>query len=236
MFVKWSDGVTKRTRTDTNFDQNVDVTAVFAAASIQVSSSGKAGLGDSYTFKATLKGKYLDASSIRWYVNGSEVTQAAGKTTVKGEVDPSMVGGTFRVYATASYNDSPSPATSWNLRSAVERPAAPAAPAVPAAPALPLRRISLHPPRKKRPPLRKKNRPLPRKRNPLPPRRRSPLLPPRTVLLKALAAPPRWRSLPLLRHLLRKKSPSLLRRAVPLPRRKNQPLLKRKSPLPPKPR
>ena len=105
VFVKWSDGVTKRTRTDTNFDQNVDVTAVFAAASIQVSSSGKAGLGDSYTFKATLKGKYLDASSIRWYVNGSEVTQAAGKTTVKGEVDPSMVGGTFRVYATASYND-----------------------------------------------------------------------------------------------------------------------------------
>ena len=56
VFVKWSDGVTKRTRTDTNFDQNVDVTAVFAAASIQVSSSGKAGLGDSYTFKATLKG------------------------------------------------------------------------------------------------------------------------------------------------------------------------------------
>ena len=105
VFVKWSDGVTKRTRTDTNFDQNADVTAVFAAASIQVSSSGKAGLGDSYTFKATLKGKYLDASSIRWYVNGTEVTQAAGKTTVKGEVDPSMVGGTFRVYATASYND-----------------------------------------------------------------------------------------------------------------------------------
>ena len=105
VFVKWSDGVTKRTRTDTNFDQNVDVTAVFAAASIQISSSGKAALGDSYTFKATLKGKHLDTSSIRWYVNGSEVTQAAGKTTVKGEVDPSMLGGTFRVYATASYND-----------------------------------------------------------------------------------------------------------------------------------
>ena len=149
VFVKWSDGVTKRTRTDTNFDQNVDVTAVFAAASIQVSSSGKAGLGDSYTFKATLKGKYLDASSIRWYVNGSEVTQAAGKTTVKGEVDPSMVGGTFRCMPPPAIMTAPSPATSWNLRSAVERPAAPAAPAVPAAPALPLRRISLHPPRKK---------------------------------------------------------------------------------------
>ena len=236
VFVKWSDGVTKRTRTDTNFDQNVDVTAVFAAASIQVSSSGKAGLGDSYTFKATLKGKYLDASSIRWYVNGSEVTQAAGKTTVKGEVDPPWWAAPSGCMPPPAIMTAPSPATSWNLRSAVERPAAPAAPAVPAAPALPLRRISLHPPRKKRPPLRKKNRPLPRKRNPLPPRRRSPLLPPRTVLLKALAAPPRWRSLPLLRHLLRKKSPSLLRRAVPLPRRKNQPLLKRKSPLPPKPR
>ena len=105
VFVKWSDGVTKRTRTDTNFDQNLDVTAVFAAASIQISTSGKAVLGDSYTFKATLKGKYLDVSSIRWYVNGSEVTQAAGKTTVKGEVEPSMLGATFRIYATASYND-----------------------------------------------------------------------------------------------------------------------------------
>ena len=102
VFVKWSDGVTKRTRTDTNFDQNVDVTAVFAAASIQVSSSGKAGLGDSYTFKATLKGKYLDASSIRWYVNCAGYAKTgllSGVTTLRS------VGGTFRVYATASYND-----------------------------------------------------------------------------------------------------------------------------------
>ena len=105
VFVKWSDGVTKRTRTDTNFRQNLDVTAVFAAASIKISTSGKAVLGDSYTFKATLKGKYLDTDSIRWYANGTEVPQAAGKTTVKVEVDPSMLGSTFRVYATASYND-----------------------------------------------------------------------------------------------------------------------------------
>lgn len=105
VFVKWSDGVTKRTRTDTNFRQNLDVTAVFAAASIKISTSGKAVLGDSYTFKATLKGKYLDTDSIRWYANGTEVPQAAGKTTVKVEIDPSMLGSTFRVYATASYND-----------------------------------------------------------------------------------------------------------------------------------
>ena len=105
VFVKWSDGVTKKTRTDTNFKQNVDVTAVFAAASIQISTSGAAKLGDSYTFKASLKGKHLDASSIRWYANGTEVTQAAGRTTVKVEIDPAMLGATFHVYATASYND-----------------------------------------------------------------------------------------------------------------------------------
>ena len=203
VFVKWSDGVTKRTRTDTNFDQNVDVTAVFAAASIQISSSGKAALGDSYTFKATLKGKYLDASSIRWYVNGSEVTQAAGKTTVKGEVDPSMLGGNFRVYATASYNDctvtsnkleltvsggtsgSTSSSSSSSSSSASSKEDKPASS------------------KDETSSLRKKNLPLPRRTNPPLPRRRSPLLPPRTVLLKAPAAPPRWRSLPLLRLLLR---------------------------------
>ena len=98
VFVKWSDGVTQKTRTDTNFKQNVDVTAVFAAASVQ------AVLGDSYTFTAKLGGKHLTADSIRWYANGAEVPQAAGKTTVKVEIDPSMLNATFKVYAVASYN------------------------------------------------------------------------------------------------------------------------------------
>ena len=104
VFVKWSDGVTQKTRTDTNFKQNVDVTAVFAAASVHISSTGKAVLGDSYTFTAKLGGKYLTADSIRWYANGVEVPQAAGKTTVKVEIDPSMLNETFKVYAVASYN------------------------------------------------------------------------------------------------------------------------------------
>ena len=104
VFVKWSDGVTQKTRTDTNFKQNVDVTAVFAAASVHISSTGKAVLGDSYTFTAKLGGKYLTADSIRWYANGVEVPQAAGKTTVKVEIDPSMLNATFKVYAVASYN------------------------------------------------------------------------------------------------------------------------------------
>lgn len=105
VFVKWSDGVTKKTRTDSDFKQNLDVTAVFAQASIQISSDGKAVLGDSYTFRAKLSGKYLDISSIRWYANGVEVPQAAGKGTVKVEVDPSMLNENFKVYAVASYND-----------------------------------------------------------------------------------------------------------------------------------
>ena len=104
VFVKWSDGVTQKTRTDTNFKQNVDVTAVFAAASVHISSTGKAVLGDSYTFTAKLGGKHLTADSIRWYANGAEVPQAAGKTTVKVEIDPSMLNATFKVYAVASYN------------------------------------------------------------------------------------------------------------------------------------
>ena len=104
VFVRWSDGVTQKTRTDTNFKQNVDVTAMFAQASISISSTGKAVLGDYYTFTAKLGGKYLTADSIRWYANGVEVPQAAGKTTVKVEIDPSMLNATFKVYAVASYN------------------------------------------------------------------------------------------------------------------------------------
>ena len=104
VFVRWSDGVTQKTRTDTNFKQNVDVTAMFAQASISIISTGKAVLGDSYTFTAKLGGKYLTADSIRWYANGEEVPQAAGKTTVKVEIDPSMLNASFKVYAVASYN------------------------------------------------------------------------------------------------------------------------------------
>ena len=104
VFVRWSDGVTQKTRTDTNFKQNVDVTAMFAQASISISSTGKAVLGDYYTFTAKLGGKHLTVDSIRWYANGAEVPQAAGKTTVKVEIDPSMLNATFKVYAVASYN------------------------------------------------------------------------------------------------------------------------------------
>ena len=106
VFVKWSDGVTKKTRTDTGFKQNLDVTAVFAAASVKISGSGKAVVGGSYTFKAKISGKNLDASAIRWYSNGTEVTAAAGETTVTVPITAEMQGGTFKIHATVSYNDS----------------------------------------------------------------------------------------------------------------------------------
>ena len=106
VFVKWSDGVTNKTRTDANFKQNLDVTAVFAAASVQISSSGKAAVGGSCTFHAKISGKYLEADSIRWYANGVEAASAAGQTSVTVPITAEMQGTTFKVYAVVSYNGS----------------------------------------------------------------------------------------------------------------------------------
>ena len=103
VFVKWSDGVTNKTRTDANFKQNLDVTAVFAAASVQISSSGKAAVGGSCTFHAKIGGKHLEADSIRWYANGVEATSAAGQTSVTVPITAEMQGTTFKVYAVVSY-------------------------------------------------------------------------------------------------------------------------------------
>ena len=55
---------------------------MFSAASIHISSSGKATVGSHCTFTAKISGKYLDSASIRWYTNGTEVTRAAGQTSV----------------------------------------------------------------------------------------------------------------------------------------------------------
>ena len=106
VFVKWSDGVTNKTRTDANFKQNLDVTAVFAAASVKISSSGKAAVGGSCTFHAKISGKYLEADSIRWYANGVEAASAAGQTSVTVPITAEMQGTTFKVYAVVSYNGS----------------------------------------------------------------------------------------------------------------------------------
>ena len=105
VFVKWSDGLTSKTRTDTDFKQNLDVTAVFGTASVHITSEGKGAVGSSYTFKAALSGKYAKTENLRWYANGQEVTQAAGKSSITVVVDSSMVDASYKIHAVVTYND-----------------------------------------------------------------------------------------------------------------------------------
>ena len=104
VFVKWSDGVTSKTRTDTKFKQNLDVTAVFAAVSVEISNEGKGLFSGSYIFHAKISGKYASSDTIRWYANGEEVKAAAGQTTVAVPAS-SVANGSYKVYAVVTYND-----------------------------------------------------------------------------------------------------------------------------------
>ena len=104
VFVKWSDGVTSKTRTDTKFKQNLDVTAVFAAVSVEISSEGKGLFGGSYIFHAKISGKYASSDTIRWYANGEEIKAAAGQTTVTVPAS-SVANGSYKIYAVVTYND-----------------------------------------------------------------------------------------------------------------------------------
>ena len=105
VFVKWSDGLTSKTRTDTGFKQNLDVTAVFGTASVQITSEGKGAVGSSYTFQAALSGKYAKTENLRWYANGQEVPQAAGKSSITVVVDSSMANASYKIHAVVTYND-----------------------------------------------------------------------------------------------------------------------------------
>ena len=105
VFVKWSDGLTSKTRTDTDFKQNLDVTAVFGTASVHITSEGKGAVGSSYTFKAALSGKYAKTENLRWYANGQEVAQAAGKSSITVVVDSSMANASYKIHAVVTYND-----------------------------------------------------------------------------------------------------------------------------------
>ena len=104
VFVKWSDGVTNKTRTDTNFKQNLDVTAIFGTASVKISAEGHATIGSAYTFKAALNGKYASAEHLHWYANGEEIKAAAGMTSITVRVDESMANGSYKIHAAIVYN------------------------------------------------------------------------------------------------------------------------------------
>ena len=104
VFVRWSDGETSKTRTDTNFKQNLDVTAIFGEASVKISAEGHATIGSAFTFKASLSGKYASAEHLHWYANGEEIKAAAGMISITVKVDESMASGSYKIHAAIVYN------------------------------------------------------------------------------------------------------------------------------------
>ena len=75
-FVKWSDGNTSPTRTDKNFKQNVNVTAMFSAKlsiSFQEGSSATIKEGESYTLHINAVGGDVTDDNVQWTVNGEKV-------------------------------------------------------------------------------------------------------------------------------------------------------------------
>ena len=134
-FVNWSDGVTSRTRTDSSFKQNLDVTAVFSRASVEIVGEGSGLLGMNYTFTARLSGQYAKAENLHWYVNGEESTEAAGRTSVSFIVDPLLANQTYTVYAAVTYNDSRVLPAARAARALPVLPLRPARPALRARPA-----------------------------------------------------------------------------------------------------
>ena len=102
-FLKWSDGNTNATRTDKDFKQNVNVTAMFGAklvVSIKEGSSGTTTVGQGVTLHANVS----DRSSINvdndiyWTVNGTEFRRgvSAGYTQDKE--------GTYEIKANVTLN------------------------------------------------------------------------------------------------------------------------------------
>ena len=75
-FIKWSDGNTNATRTDKDFKQNVNVTAMFGAklvVSIEQGSSGTAKVGDSVRFSASVSDKSIDKDTmVVWTLDGTQ--------------------------------------------------------------------------------------------------------------------------------------------------------------------
>ena len=223
VFVKWSDGVTSKTRTDTGFKQNLDVTAVFAAASVHIS-EGKASAG-SYVFKAALEGKYAKSENLHWFANGQEVKEAAGYTTVTVSAS-AITSGSYKIYAVVVYNDCAVASNALTITVSPE-------PASPQAPAAPLLLPAVHPrPLRRAASLRARAAVLPTARRKVRvranPRARAPLLltaaqrarqralrPPAALLLRAKRNP---KSRPTVnRSPLRLKMILSLQRGLPLP-------------------
>lgn len=74
-FVKWSDGKTDATRTDKDFKQNLNVTAMFATElkmTIQEGSSGTITQGDTQYLHIKLSDSGVSTDGVIWTLNGTE--------------------------------------------------------------------------------------------------------------------------------------------------------------------
>ena len=106
MFIKWSDGVTTATRTDKDFKQNVNVTAIFAEVGIKLTGDATATVGRDYTLKASLINRnYGDLSKVIWYVKVND-----GQYRKQGIPGASYTltiaeGTSYSIYAVLLFND-----------------------------------------------------------------------------------------------------------------------------------
>ncbi len=102
-FVKWSDGVTTATRTDSDFTQNVNVTAMFGSVGISIklnTAESAVKAGASIEFEATISGGYASLNDVVWYVNDvKNAASAAGKSWLTVEEYTN-----YTIYATVTYN------------------------------------------------------------------------------------------------------------------------------------
>lgn len=105
-FIKWSDGVTTATRTDKNFKQNVDVTAIFAEVGLKISGSATAEADKDYTLTASLtNSKYGDLKAVVWYIKTNDGEYK--KQSIPGETYTFTVkaGNAYALYAVMTYNE-----------------------------------------------------------------------------------------------------------------------------------
>lgn len=118
-FVKWSDGNTSATRTDKNFKQNVNVTAMFSAKlglSFKEGSSATINEGDSYYLHVSVVGGTASDSNVQWAVDGSNVQQGVSYGKDSWSVGTHTIKATINVngrLASASFtltvNEKPTP-------------------------------------------------------------------------------------------------------------------------------
>ena len=124
-FVKWSDGNTSPTRTDKNFKQNVNVTAMFSAKlsiSFREGSSATIQEGNSYGLNVSVVGGEATSDNVQWTINGENVGSGSGYSRSSWEA------GTYNISATININGKISTATFKLVVEAAPTPTPTAAP------------------------------------------------------------------------------------------------------------